>query len=161
MKPQVISFHCILKSYTGRLISSAYYQEVMTDEAGRSGVLAALIQGLQNLKKGEKRKITISANQAYGFYEPGLVIRIPRKKLPISQAIDVGREVITQDNGGSYRAFRVVSILDKSVVLDGNHPLAGQDLVFEIEATATRFATPREMAASQFRAAPTPKDSLH
>ncbi len=145
MKAQVVSFHCVLKSYTGKLISSAYYQEVLTFADGHSGILAVLIRGLQNLKKGEKRKIVVKADQAYGFYEPELMIKILRRDLPFSEQIDIGHEVITQDKQGEYRTFRVIEVFDKTLVLDGNHPLAGQDLIFEVEATSIRCATSREL----------------
>lgn len=125
---------------------------VMTPQASHFDFhepLQGLVEGLQGLKKGERRTIYVSAERAYGFYEPDLVMQVPRKKLPHGESLEVGFQVITQANDGECRVFRVIEADASSVTLDGNHPLAGQDLCFDIEATSTREATEEELAQAR------------
>lgn len=175
MKAQVISFHCTLKDPMGRVISSSFNSDVLTqaiegslDKARLAPTpsltghtpydepLKGLLEGLQGLKKGEKRRILVSADRAYGFYDPSLVIEVARKKLPRGDALEIGYQVITQADDGESRIFRVTSADAQTVTLDGNHPLAGQDLCFDIEATSTREATQEEIAQASLA----PRDPL-
>lgn len=105
-----------------------------------------LSKGLQNLKKGEKRNISLSAAEAYGFYDPNKVILYPMKKLP--KDIRVGQTVTIVGKSGSSRTYTVIQFHSDFVSLDGNHPLAGQDLIFEIEALDVRDATIEEISSA-------------
>ena len=147
MRPQVVSFNCILKNKAGKLISSTYNRDVLTSvENGQNIFLYGLAKNLQNLKKGERRLINVSAEEAYGFYDPQKVILYPRYKLP--KLLKIG-ELINIIHGTGYNhSYRVVNLEPQYVSLDGNHPLAGQDLVFEIETLEVRDATPQEIEES-------------
>ena len=143
MKAQIVSFHCVLKNKLGKIISSTFNQDVITYlENHDSSVLMGLIEGLQDLKKGEKREIHLTAQKAYGFYDPKKIITRPLEDFQ-DRGLLKGERIILSSN-----QFRVVDISGNLVTLDGNHPLAGQDLVFEIEATDARDATPEEIADS-------------
>ncbi len=109
-------------------------------------MLAGLALGLQNLTKGEKRNINLSAQEAYGFYEPSKVILFPKKK--IGREVRPGESVSIAGKSGAIRIYVVVQVHQDMVTLDGNHPLAGQDLVFEIEAVEVRDATAIEITES-------------
>ena len=77
MKAQIVSFRCVLRNKFGKIISSTYNQEVITCEPAK-GMLQGLAQGLQDLKKGETRRITLPAAEAYGFYDPSLLLEWSR-----------------------------------------------------------------------------------
>lgn len=145
MKTQIISFHCVLKNKLGKVISSTFNQDVLTGGDGTQQELMALAHGMQNLKKGEKRRIDLSAQEAYGFYDPAMVIKVARQDLPQIEEFQKSRKPLVLSHQGKPQIFRVVSIGDESILLDGNHPLAGQDLVFEIETTEVRDATKEEI----------------
>jgi FKBP-type peptidyl-prolyl cis-trans isomerase SlyD len=145
MKVQVISFRCVLKDKMGKVLSSTVNQDVLTGaRSGSEERLVSLDKGLQNIKEGEKRRIVLSAAEAYGFYDPEMVITLPRQALPESNMGDQRPVLLTVD--GKQRLFRVIDVSGESITLDGNHPLAGQDLVFEIEALTVRDATPEEIS---------------
>ena len=146
MKIQVISFNCILKNKAGRIISSTFNRDVITHSDEPNAQLDILAKNLQNLNQGEKRVIELSAEQAYGLYETRKVILYPRKKLP--RNLTVGETISIADKTGKIRTYKVVQFHDDFVSLDGNHPLAGQDLIFEIEALSVREATAEEIAES-------------
>ncbi|MDG0817237.1 FKBP-type peptidyl-prolyl cis-trans isomerase [Bdellovibrio svalbardensis] len=148
MNPQVISFNCILKDKTGKIISTTFNREVMTSIEGGGAMLSGLAEGLQNLKQGEKRLLHLPAEKAYGFYDPQKVILFPRSKLPKGSLLRVGETIIIVSKKGFKRSYRVLEIHSNFVSLDGNHPLAGQDLIFEIETISAREATPEEISES-------------
>ena len=168
MKAQIISFHCVLKDPLGRIISSSFNHDVLTEKPSISPhrkmtpspgqscgasdhheQLKALNDRLQNLKKGEKRRIFLSAEEAYGLYDPELLIEVARKKLPRGRSLQIGYQVVTRSQDGEWRLFRVIAADSNRVTLDGNHPLAGQDLLFDIEATSARDATAEELERAQ------------
>jgi FKBP-type peptidyl-prolyl cis-trans isomerase SlyD len=144
MVPQIISFKCVLKTKIGTLISTTYNREVLTavpDDDG--GLLPGLSRELQNLKKGEKRNIELTAKDAYGLYYPNKVILYPRSQLP--RETRVGETITIVSPKGRHNTYKVIEFFSNFARLDGNHPLAGQDLVFEIEALDARNATKDEI----------------
>jgi len=146
MSVQVISFNCLLKNKAGKLISSTFNSEVLNIAENQSDVLTGLVLGLQNIKTGEHRKISLTAEQAYGLYDPRKVIFYPRKKLPSN--LRNGEVISIVGKSGTSRSYKVVQFHDDMVSLDGNHPLAGQDLIFEIEVLSARDATREEIGES-------------
>jgi FKBP-type peptidyl-prolyl cis-trans isomerase SlyD len=148
MAIQVVSFHCVLKNKLGQIISSTFNQNVLTEGNPEvTQVLQGLSDGLRDLRKGEKRKVYLRAEDAYGFYNPQLVIVRPLEEISMKGPLRTGEPIVYVTNG-SRQNFRVMEISSDSVTLDGNHPLAGQDLVFEIEALEAREATAEEIAKS-------------
>ncbi len=155
MKVQVISFNCVVKNKSGGLLSSTQNRNVINsvDEEPKA-ILKGLTRGLQQLKKGEKRQLTLSADEAFGAYEPAKVIFYPKNKL--TKPVRVGENISITGKSGTIRTYLVAKLHEDLVSLDGNHPLAGQDLIFEIEALEARDATPEDigksvnLASSQF-----------
>jgi peptidylprolyl isomerase len=81
---------------------------------------------------GDERQVTIPADQAYGQRRPELVFEVPREQFPDGMEPEVGLEV--QLSQGAQRAVaRITEVSADSVTLDANHPLAGKDLVFDLE----------------------------
>lgn len=149
MSVQIVSFKCVLKNKSGKIISTTFNRDVITAiEAASDQILNGLAKGLQNLKTGEKRKIELSAEQAYGFYDPKKVILIPRKKIGKQALPKPGEFIAIAAKSGVVRSYRFVELYGDMVALDANHPLAGQDLVFEIETTDVRDATTEEIQES-------------
>jgi FKBP-type peptidyl-prolyl cis-trans isomerase SlyD len=146
MKTQVISFNCLLKSKTGQVISSTFNRDVLNSTVNPTSNLIGLAKGLQNLKKGEKRTISLAAEEAYGLYDPKKIILFPRNRL--AKNIKVGETISVVTKSGYQHDYKVVQLHKDMVSLDGNHPLAGQDLIFEIETLDARDATHDEILAS-------------
>lgn len=146
MKAQIVSFHCVLKNKLGQVISSTFNRDVINQLEKGTTKLQGLVNGLQDVKKGEKRLIQVTADLAYGFYDPAFVFEVPRSELSQGSRLVVGNEVLTRSTtDGHVRVFRVINTANDYVVLDGNHPLAGQDLIFDIEVTSAREALHEEL----------------
>ncbi len=150
MTVQVVSFHCTLKNKFGRIIGKTYNQNVINDSQREPHTLTALVEEMRDIKTGEKRRIHLSAERAYGFYNPDLVIIRSFDEIEMShgEPMKVGEKVVFVTDGEPH-AYRVIHLTADSVTLDGNHPLAGQDLIFEIEATSAREATLEEIDAAR------------
>lgn len=146
MKAQIVSFHCTVKNKFGITISSTFNHDILTGgQNNQADQLIALSKGLENLKAGEKRRITLDAAQAYGFYDPEMVLTMPRQDFPTVKKVRNKAVPIALNVDGRKKLFRVIEVNAETITLDGNHPLAGQDLVFEIEAISVRDATPEEV----------------
>jgi FKBP-type peptidyl-prolyl cis-trans isomerase SlyD len=146
MKAQIISFHCVMKNVLGQVLSTSFNQEVITKipSGGREEV-PGLSAGLQEVKAGEHRKISVSATEAYGLYDLRLVREASRKSLKSTEDLAVGDRVHLRDSFGDFRLYRITKIIGDLVYLDANHPLAGQDLLFEVHVVAAREATAEEI----------------
>jgi len=141
MRVQIVSFHCVLKNKLGEFISSSFNQDVATTAVSEKEkqMLPEFMEALRVLKKGERKKISIRADRAYGFYHPELSVEVPRKKLSNGARLKVGDTVkgsMTDD--GKLHFFRVTECDSNKLTLDANHPLAGQDLEFDVEMVSSR-----------------------
>lgn len=157
MKTQVVSFHCVLKNKLGKVLGSTFNHEVIAQSDGEGSMLQGLVDGMQDLHKGEKRSIFVPAEKAYGFYDQRLLVEVLRKEFSFGKQIKINDEVLYPDFAGKPRTFRVIKISPSVVLLDANHALAGQDLIFDIEATEARDAT----AADTEEEMPSAKGFLH
>lgn len=146
MNVRVVSFNCVLKNKAGQTISSTFNREVLTSIEAPDLMLSGLAKELQSLEKGDKKTVILTAEEAYGLYDLKKVILFPKKKLP--KDLRVGESVSIVGKSGKIRTYNILHFHDEMVSLDGNHPLAGQDLVFEIEALEARNATPAEIDES-------------
>ncbi len=138
MKTQVISFQCVLKNKLGRVLSTSLQSDVI-NTIEHSGELKDLALGLQDVFPGEKRRIEIKAEQAYGFYKPELCSDLPRSELSRGSLLKVGDSFpMYSPEKNTSLVFRVIAATDETITVDGNHPLAGQDLLFDVEILEAR-----------------------
>ena len=125
--------------YTGTLADGTVF-----DSSKERGPLeftigsAQVIPGFNNavigMKVGEKKTVTIPADEAYGPHYDEMVIEVDREKLPSDVDPVVGMMLESTQKDGSKVVFVITDISDNNTVtLDANHPLAGKDLTFEIE----------------------------
>ncbi len=151
MRVQIVSFHCVLKNKLGHLISSSFNQDVSTSPLeGDIDNLPGLTRALKKLKVGKKKKILLPAEDAYGFYDLELVSNVARTQLHRGAHLkpgDLVKAVLSPKLGE--KVYRVTHAQKSAVTLDANHPLAGQDLIFEVELTASREEIDEERQFTQ------------
>lgn len=82
---------------------------------------------------GDKKTVNVPCDQAYGAIQPQMRQSVPRSNIPDEIPLEVGLQLQAQAADGQAVPVTVVEIAEDEVTLDGNHPLAGQDLVFAIE----------------------------
>ncbi len=144
MSKEVISFHYTLTDKDQKVIDSSSEGAPLIFMTGSGQIIPGLENILLQMNLNEKKKVTVPAKDAYGAYNQTLVYKVPRSKLPAAQ-IQVG-DVFEAGNGQKSFPVSVISIEKDEVTLDGNHPLAGQDLTFEVEIVEKRTATVEEVA---------------
>jgi len=124
--------------YTGTLSDNTEFDssrggEPLEFTIGENMVIAGFENGVVGMEVGESRKVSISAEDAYGPYNKDLVAVVPRAQVPPDLELSLGMVLqVRSPEGGIARAI-VRDITETDVTLDLNHPLAGQDLIFEIE----------------------------
>lgn len=139
---RVLSFHYTLKNATGQVLDTSRGQDPFPVLEGSRQIIPALEEELFKLGVNDRREIFLTADQAYGPVNERLRITVSRSKLPEGD-IEVG----TQFKAGKDPrdpVFTVTKIEGDDVSLDGNHPLAGEDLCFDVEIVEIRDATPEE-----------------
>ena len=150
MKARVVSFHYTLTNDGGETLDSSKGQEPMSYLEGGGQIIPGLETEIQKLKVGDKKKIKVEAAQAYGPYNESLVVQLPRAQLPHPDKVKIGDQfsagAAAGPSGDDSAVFTATKISDSHVTLDGNHPLAGQDLTFEVEITEAREATAEELS---------------
>lgn len=140
---RAISFHYRLTDSAGHEMDSSTGRKPLSFIEGMSQIIPGLEGEIIRMKQQEKRTIVVAAEMAYGLRRPELVIKVPRAKLPKAD-LQVG----DQFRGGAEThapIFKVTDLDATDATLDANHPLAGQDLTFDIEVVEIREATPQEL----------------
>lgn len=145
MSKQVVIFHYNLLNTAGESMESSFNQMPLSFVEGCGQIITGLERELLALSKGDKKRIRVAVAEAYGYRDEELVNRVPRGKLPTVK-VSVGDQLQVETDDGSLQVVVVKEVTESHVILDGNHPLAGQDLTFEVEIIDRRQATPEELA---------------
>lgn len=143
MSKRVISFNYTLRDSSGNVLDqSADAPLAFLEGAGQ--IIPALEAEILGMLIGQKKVVKLEAKDAYGLPEEKMKMDVPKAELAHLN-VEEGSylQLQLQDR---VKVVRVVKITEETVTLDGNHPLAGQDLVFDVEMVDSRKATLDEMA---------------
>ena len=141
----VVLIHYTLKDDAGQTLDSSAGGEPLAYLHGNGNLIPGLERELEGKSAGDKLNVKIAAADAYGEYDKSLVQRVPRRALKGVGNLHVGMQLHTQSPHG-VRAVTVTQIAGDMVTIDANHPLAGQNLNFDVEIAAVRAATEEELA---------------
>ncbi|MDF1503976.1 peptidylprolyl isomerase [Roseisolibacter sp. H3M3-2] len=132
--------------YTGTLadgteFDSSREREPLAFTVGAGQVIPGFDAAVTGMAVGDTKTVTIPADQAYGPLRDELIVEVPRAQVPPQIVPRVGQRL---QLGSGDRAMMVVvrEVSDESLVLDGNHPLAGEDLTFALELVGVDAETP-------------------
>lgn len=128
-----VKVHYHGKLITGETFDSSAGREPLEFEVGSGMVIKGFDEGVTGMAVGEKKTINIPFNEAYGPRNPEMVIDMPKERFPEDMEVEVGMPLVMSDGQGQQFQVTIVEIKESSVVLDANHPLAGKDLVFDLE----------------------------
>jgi peptidylprolyl isomerase len=128
--------------YTGTLDSGEQFDSSVGGEPleftlGGGQVITGFDKGVTGMNVGDKKTIRIPSNEAYGEYDDSLIIQMPREQLPALN-YELGTELVMQQPSGRSIPVIVIDANNETVVLDANHPLAGEALTFELELVSIR-----------------------
>jgi peptidylprolyl isomerase len=132
-KGDKVKVHYHGKLTNGETFDASAGREPLEFEVGSGMVIKGFDEGVTGMTVGEKKTINIPFDEAYGSRNPDMVIEMPKDKFPKDLDIEVGMPLGMSDPQGQQFQVTIVEIKDDVVLLDANHPLAGQDLVFDLE----------------------------
>jgi peptidylprolyl isomerase len=126
--------------YTGKLddgtvFDSSTDKEPLEFTIGEGRMIPEFEQALIGMKQGESKTFQIASENAYGPYRQEMVMEVDKKNLPEGLTPKVDQRLQVQPSKGQPFVVIVKAVSEESVTLDGNHPLAGKDLTFDIELT--------------------------
>lgn len=124
--------------YTGRLTDGTQFdssdgREPLEFQVGSGQIIKGLDDQVQGMSVGEKETVTIPADAAYGPHRPEGVQSVPRTQIPDGVDTSVGARLQATGGDGRTMTLTVVDTSEEAVTVDANHPLAGKDLVFDVE----------------------------
>ncbi|MBU1248409.1 MAG: peptidylprolyl isomerase [Proteobacteria bacterium] len=123
--------------YTGQLkdgtvFDSSVEREPLEFTLGENMVVEGFEQGVEGMEPGELRKVTIEPEKGYGFHNPELTVEVRREQIPPEIELEVGLMLEVPLEDGSVQRVVVSELDGESVTLDGNHPLAGKTMIFDL-----------------------------
>ncbi len=116
----------------GTVFDSSEGREPLSFTIGENQVIPGFENGVIGMKKSEKKKLHIDADNAYGQLTDDLIYEVNRDQVPADIKLEVGLPLQLRSNEGQALNVVVTNLTDDKVTLDGNHPLAGKDLTFEV-----------------------------
>ncbi|MFN3955466.1 MAG: peptidylprolyl isomerase [Pararhodobacter sp.] len=131
-----VHFHYTGTLDDGSVFDSSEGREPLAFTLGSGQIIAGLETAIEGMAVGEGKTVTIAADDAYGAYDPQARQAIPRDQIPPHIPLEPGTMLQMQSPDGRAVPVSVVEASDEAVVLDANHPLAGQDLTFAVEIVA-------------------------
>lgn len=141
----VVSFHYTLSDASGEVLDSSRGREPVAYLHGHGQLFPALERQLTGLADGAHATLVVPAAEGYGERRPELTVSVRRDQFPADADLVVGSQVMAQGTKEPM-VFTIAGVEGDTVLLDGNHPLAGKDLHFEVEVIHVRAATPEELA---------------
>ncbi len=130
---ETVKLHYTGKLNDGQVFDSSAEREPLEVKLGEGKLIPGFEKGLVDMKVNEKKTITIPKEEAYGEVQKELFQKIPSENLPQEIKPEVGMGLVSKNPDGSERQLRVADVKEDFIIVDANHPLAGQDLTFELE----------------------------
>jgi FKBP-type peptidyl-prolyl cis-trans isomerase SlyD len=139
-KNKVVSIHYKLTDNEGNTLDSSEGRDPLSYIHGNGNLISGMEEGLEGKKTGDKVDLKISPDKGYGQRNDSLVQDVPRSAFG-DQEVKSGMQFNTQDG----HTVTVTQVGADKVTVDGNHPLAGMDLNFDVEVVNVREATSEEL----------------
>jgi FKBP-type peptidyl-prolyl cis-trans isomerase SlyD len=141
----VVTIHYTLRDDAGKVLDSSEPQEPISYLHGHGNLVPGLERELTGKSVGDKLNVKLSPAEGYGERDEQLVQQVPRRALQGINNIAVGMRLHARTQHGT-TVVTVTQVAGDMVTLDGNHPLAGQSLNFEVEIADIRPATAEELS---------------
>jgi FKBP-type peptidyl-prolyl cis-trans isomerase SlyD len=140
----VVRIHYTLTNDAGEILDTSEGGDPLSYLHGAANIIPGLEAALMGHAVGDKVQATIAPEDAYGLRHEQLIQAIPRTAFPVED-IEVGMQFSADaENGG--RVVTVTKVDDENITIDGNHPLAGETLHFDVTVVELREATDDEIA---------------
>jgi FKBP-type peptidyl-prolyl cis-trans isomerase SlyD len=149
-KPDVVADNVVVSleyklTVGGEVVDSTEDSDPLEFLQGHKNIIPGLERELYGMSVGEKKSVTVAARDAYGELDPDALIDVPRDEFPPDIPLEQGVQIQVRDMQGELMDARIEKIGKENVQLNFNHPLAGEDLHFDVSIKDLREATPEEL----------------
>ncbi len=141
----VVSIHYTLSNDTGAILDQSTEDNPLIYLHGKGNIVAGLEKALTGKTTGTKLEVTVPPEEGYGNREEYMVETVNRSMFEGLDEISIGKQFHAEGNTGPV-VVTVTKIDGDDITIDGNHPLAGENLNFTVEVVAIREATEDELA---------------
>jgi FKBP-type peptidyl-prolyl cis-trans isomerase SlpA len=128
-----VKVHYVGKLSDGQVFDTSEGKEPLEFTLGQGKLIAGFEKGLIDMKLNEKKTITISKEEAYGESREDLIQEVDKSQLPEDITPEVGMGLVSKSADGNEMNLLIVEVKESTIVIDGNHPLAGKELTFDLE----------------------------
>ncbi len=128
-----VRVHYTGKLANGEVFDSSVDREPLEFTLGQGQIIPGFEKGVLNMEVDEKKTIEIPSAEAYGERREDMMQEVPKDQLPPEIDPKVGMGLVSKTPQGQEMRLTVAEVKDNSIVVDANHPLAGQDLVFDVQ----------------------------
>ncbi|GLX79405.1 peptidyl-prolyl cis-trans isomerase [Thalassotalea insulae] len=142
---KVVKLHYAVSDSEDSLIDSSYDHQPLAIIHGSGYLIPGLENALTDHVAGDKFEVAVAADDAYGQRHDGYVQTVPKELFADIDDLQVGTQLRASTDEGEQTVI-VIDVQDNEITVDGNHPLAGIDLKFDVEILEVRDATEEELA---------------
>ena len=128
-----IKVHYTGKLKNGRVFDASRGKSLFEFRVGANQVITGFEEGVIGMRKGESKTVTIGLEKAYGAKRKDLIVTLPKTDFPKNIDLKIGQHMQIQPGNSQRISVLISAATDTEVTVDGNHPLAEEDLIFEIE----------------------------
>jgi FKBP-type peptidyl-prolyl cis-trans isomerase 2 len=129
----VVKVHYSGRLTDGTLFDSSEGREPLEFTVGAGQMIKGFDAGVLGMSIGEKKTLQIAAEDAYGARDEEAIIEFPAVNIPADMKLEPGMQLTLRNQNGQPVPVIVLEVKDEVVIMDANHMLAGQDLVFDVE----------------------------
>jgi len=140
----------------GDVLDRTDVEEPLSYLHGYGQIVPGLERALEGLSKGDGRSVLVPPELGYGEYDPEGILEVEKVDFPNPEQIEVGDEFVAESPDGEEMPITVLEIKGDALVVDTNHPLAGETLRFDVTVIDVRPATDLEIAAAEKALEPEP-----
>lgn len=144
VQDKVVLIHYTLTDEAGKVLDSSSGGAPLAYLHGKGNIIPGLEKALEGKAAGDKLNVKLEASEGYGERDEELVQQVPRRQFGGAQ-VQPGMQFRAQTSQGQTRVVTVTGIAGDMVTVDGNHPLAGENLTFDVEVTEVRDASDEEL----------------
>jgi FKBP-type peptidyl-prolyl cis-trans isomerase SlyD len=145
MTVRVIGFHYELKDKEGSVLDTSNKGDPFYFLENHQQIIPGLEKVLITMNKGDKKVVEVKASEAYGDFNPELRVTVAKNQFPAGKEVQIG-DRFQVNNHPQNPVFEVINVEGDNITIDGNHPLAGKDLFFNVEIMEVRSATSEEVS---------------
>lgn len=151
-KDVVVSIAYQVRTADGVLVDEAPANQPLEYLQGHNNLIPGLENALEGKDVGEKFEVRVQPEEGYGQRSDNMIQRVPKSAFEGVDTLEPGMRFIAETDRGPLPVV-ITEVGEDDVVVDGNHMLAGQELLFNVEVVATRTATEEELAHGHIHAA--------